>query len=244
MSFSPLAFAFQIANFLVVLWALRRWLYRPFLAAIDARRAELAEEREAARRAQADAETTRAVAEEARRRFEAEKQNDLAAARNEAAAERTRIIDAARTEAQARLQSVERRLASERIGAQRAIRSEATAIGIDIAERVLGALPASALDRGFIEAVDKWLSNRDAERNRTLFGSARSVRIATGSALDDEIQGLWTKLLARYTEGTPAVEFAIDPAIGSGVEIDLPGGNLRFSLRAAAEDIRKSANHD
>ena len=38
----------QIVNFLVLVWLLRRYLYRPVLAAIDAREQELAARRDAA----------------------------------------------------------------------------------------------------------------------------------------------------------------------------------------------------
>lgn len=243
MTFSPLAFAFQVANFLVLVWILKRWLYRPFLDAIDARRAEMQAGRDAVARSLAEAAAATAAAETARRNIENSREADLAAARADALAERNRIIDSARTEAQTRIEAAEARIAAERSTAIQTVRVEAAAIGIDLAGKVLHALPQAALDRGFADAVDAWFDTADEPHRKSLFGIGGTVRVSTAAPLAVTMQQVWTDLVRRRSAGASSVSFAVDAEIGPGVEIELPGGNLRFSLRSAAEEVRKATSH-
>ena len=64
MSFSWSTFALQAVNFLVLVWLLRRFLFKPVGAIVAERKAEIA-------RAQAEAEAARQSAEQARKDLEA-----------------------------------------------------------------------------------------------------------------------------------------------------------------------------
>src|ERR1700681_4243264 len=89
----------QAVNFLILVWLLRRFLYRPVLAAIETREKKIASQLEdaAARQAQAQKE-----GEDFRRQSEAlDKQREelLGKATNDANAERQRLLDSARKDA-------------------------------------------------------------------------------------------------------------------------------------------------
>lgn len=243
MTFSPLALAFQIANFLVLVWILKRWLYQPFLAAVDARREALQSERNAVAQAKTEAQDALANAERARREIEARREGDLASAKAEAVAERNRIIEVARGDAQARIEAAQARIATERQAASAAVQAEAVEIGVDLAARMLAALPSAVLDGGFAQAVDEWLSGLDAARRRALFAAGGQVRVYTASRLDERNRQAWIDIVRRQAASAAEVAFETRPAVGGGVELDLPGGNLRFSLRSAAEDIRRAAKN-
>src|SRR5271169_5229977 len=88
----------QAVNFLVLVWLLKRFLYKPVLAAIDAREKKIAAELEDAADSKAQTQVER---DEFQRRNEAfDKQRDelLRKATEEANAERQRLLGAARTE--------------------------------------------------------------------------------------------------------------------------------------------------
>ena len=55
MSIDWITVAAQVANFLVLVWLLKRFLYRPILDGIDAREAEIAGRMQVAERARAEA---------------------------------------------------------------------------------------------------------------------------------------------------------------------------------------------
>ncbi|MDH4134184.1 MAG: F0F1 ATP synthase subunit B, partial [Gammaproteobacteria bacterium] len=89
----------QLVNFLILVWLLKRFLYQPILKALDAREKRIADEL-----ANADAKEAEAIAE----REEYQRKNDefdqqraamLGKATDEAAAERQRLLDGARKDA-------------------------------------------------------------------------------------------------------------------------------------------------
>lgn len=245
MSFSPLAFAFQIANFAILVWLLKRFLYAPLLAAIDARRDELAQAQAAARAAKSAADAAADAARAQARETEMARAKLIENARADALAERQRIVDGAHREAQGRLEAAAARLAGERRAAANALRADAAALAEALARRVMAGLPDAALDAGFRDAVGKWLDALPRDKAADLLTGAAPVRIATAAALDAPSRAAWIDLFGSHASSAampPA--FVVDPAIGGGVEIDFPGGSARFSLRAAAAELRANAAAD
>ena len=88
----------QIVNFLVLVWLLKRYLYRPVLAAIDAREAEIASKLAAAQKAREEAERERSEAAAQRATLEQQRHSILVAAEGEARDEATRLLASAETE--------------------------------------------------------------------------------------------------------------------------------------------------
>ena len=91
----------QALNFLILVWLLKRFLYKPILHAIDAREKRIAAEL-------ADADAKRAEAEKARDEFQRKNEEFdrqraalLSQATDEANAERQRLLDEARKAADA-----------------------------------------------------------------------------------------------------------------------------------------------
>jgi F-type H+-transporting ATPase subunit b len=242
MSFSPLAFAFQLVNFLVLAWLLKRWFYAPLLAAVDARRAELAGERAAAQAARVAADAAKAEADARIQALDAERAAVLDTARAQAAADRAHIAEAARKEAQERLDNAGARLAEELAAAKRSLRAEAVELGIALAGRFVAGLPGPAVDRGLREALAAWRAALPPEQAAALLDGAGRSRIATPEPLDAEAQAAWRALFAERFGAAVAPEFTHSPAIGAGVEIDFPGGSVRFSLRSTAEDVLAHAD--
>jgi hypothetical protein len=103
-------------------------------------------------------------------------------------------------------------------------------------------LPGQAVDQGLREALAAWRETLPPDQTAALFGGAGPSRIATPAALDAAAQAAWRTLLAERFAATAAPEFAHNPAIGAGVEIDFPGGSVRFSLRSTAEDVLANAD--
>lgn len=242
MSFSPLAFAFQLVNFLVLAWLLKRWFYAPLLAAVDARRTELANERAAAQAARLAADSAKAEADARMQALDAERAAVLDAARAQAAADRAHVAEAARKEAQERLDNAAARLAEEHAAAKRTLRAEAAELGIVLAGRFVAGLPGPAIDQGLREALAAWRDALPAAQAAALLDGLAPSRIATPFPLDADAQAAWRTLFADRFCAKTSPEFAHNPAIGAGVEIDFPGGSVRFSLRSTAEDVLAHAD--
>ena len=104
----------QVVNFLILVWLLKRFLYRPILDAIDAREKRIAKELADADAKKAEAQKERDEFQHKNEEFDQQRAALLSKATDEAKAERQRLLDEARKAADA--------LAAKR---QEALRSEA-----------------------------------------------------------------------------------------------------------------------
>ena len=88
----------QVLNFLILVWLLKRFLYKPILAAIDAREKRIADELADANAKKTEAEKERADFESKNKAFDDQRAALLGKATEEAKAERERLLDKARND--------------------------------------------------------------------------------------------------------------------------------------------------
>ncbi|MGB5096847.1 MAG: hypothetical protein WBN82_02930, partial [Porticoccaceae bacterium] len=91
----------QVVNFLILVWLLKRFLYRPILDAIDAREKRIASELADAAAGMAEAVATRDDFDRKSEAFEQQRATLLKQATDAAKAERHRLMDEARQAAEA-----------------------------------------------------------------------------------------------------------------------------------------------
>jgi F-type H+-transporting ATPase subunit b len=90
----------QIVNFLILVWLLKHFLYKPILNAIDAREKRIAAELADADTKKAEAEKERTDFEDKNKAFDQQRSALLGKAADEAKAERERLIDQAKKDAE------------------------------------------------------------------------------------------------------------------------------------------------
>src|SRR5262245_57692095 len=127
----------QILGFLVLLWALNKWAFKPLLAMLEARRAKIAGEFAAAERAMAEAQ-------EQKSRFEQEPKGIEARARQrltEAVAEGQKVAGEIRQQAQAeaarRLERAVDEISRENEKAKEKIKQQMVDLALRSAEKIL-----------------------------------------------------------------------------------------------------------
>ena len=91
----------QLLNFLILVWLLKRFLYKPILHAIDAREKRIAAELADAAATKADAEKERDDFRQKNEAFDRQRDDLLSKAQDEVEAERVRLLDEARQAADA-----------------------------------------------------------------------------------------------------------------------------------------------
>src|SRR6516225_1340247 len=134
----------QIINFVVLVWLLQRFLYKPVLRMIDARKAELQQQYDGAKAAEEQAKAGLAEVEAERANIAAEREAALkaAAAQQEDAAKARRAQ--AEREAAALIDGARNKLAIEHDRALTEARKMALDLGTDIARRLLAEMPLEA----------------------------------------------------------------------------------------------------
>ncbi len=225
--------ALQTINFLVLVFLLQRFLYRPILAVIDERKRKVALE-------QAAAVTERQQAEQLKQEYldklaalEDEKQGVLQLAQKQAEVETSELrkkIESQFDELRAKQTAL---LDRERNEVERELRQQAVQLGLVIAERLLqdGAVVADPLS-AVQTAVRKIATLSLAERERLVIELRRH-----GAELHVTSEVSPTQLAAIRSElaALAGVEVALttrlEPKLRVGVELRL--GHLSFALHLA-----------
>jgi F-type H+-transporting ATPase subunit b len=240
MHFDPWTLALQAANFLVLLWLLHRFLYRPVLAIIAERQAatdKLVEGVKADRRA-LDAER----ADLQRREAELADRADgaLTTARDAAQAEREALLASARKEAEAVRAEARKSIEHERAEAARAAGRDAARLAGAMARRLLGdgdgaVVQARLLDRVLADVRDL---PDEAKRGvvERLGAKDAALVVTTAVALDQAEAERFSQRLSEILGATAEPAFQVDPALIAGVEIRFPFTVVR---RAWADSLSR-----
>jgi F-type H+-transporting ATPase subunit b len=133
-----IAFIIQAINFLLLLIVLNFLLYRPLRKVLAARAGEISGAREKAEEVDREVQEKMAGYEASLREMRAQATSDRNALKGEAAAEEARMLDAARKEADSVLGSIKTQVAKETADARELLKGQATAISLEICQKVLG----------------------------------------------------------------------------------------------------------
>lgn len=234
----------QTINFGILVWLLQRFLYKPVLAMIDARTAEVRRQFDAAKDVEAKAKAELAALEAERAGIAAERE----AALKNVAAQAQVMADARRAQAErdadALMESTRKTLTSEREGALDEARRLALDLGADFAQRLLAEVPLQYRAEAWIERIEQHLKTMpQAEREALVHQLAEDKRltIVTAGALPPATADRWNARLRQSLGVSSAMTFAVDPALIAGAELHFPTAILRFSWQSVLADARTEA---
>lgn len=241
MHFDWWTLALEAVNFLILVWLLQRFLYKPVMAVVARRRQEVdaafAEATEARRCADAEAETYR----QKRASIEEERLAVLATARTEIEEERQRRLGEARAEAEALLARQRQVIADDRAGAFDDLRNGAADLAVSLATALLRDATDGALAEAFLERLrQRLIAMSEADRARLLgpVGEPTVLRVVTAPALDEIGRQRWRQRLAELVGEPCAVAFDVDDGLVAGARIHFPAAILELSWSSALKEAR------
>lgn len=239
-------FVLQSVNFLVLVWLLWRFLYRPVKEIIEKRKA-LAE------KAFAEAETKGQEAEAARRRFETdraglarERQTMLTKVHGELQAERETVLEQARQEAEQMVEDARKSIDEQRQAALVELREQAAELAAELAADLLRQAGVNASGDVFLEQLSRQLAElEDDERERLrkdLAEEGARLTVVTSAPLTSEEKARWSDRLSASLDQAGKTDFISDPEILGGAELRFPHAVIRLTwadqLRKAEELLR------
>lgn len=243
MELSWSTFVLEILNFLVLVWILKRFLYKPVLEVIARRRAGIEKTR-------TDAETLRADAEKLREQYEGrladwnrERQQARDALTRELEAERASKIVALRNELTQEREKSRVAAASRQADALRKVEETALVQAAKFATRLLEAAAGAETQARLVELVITGLSQLPDERIAALrnsYGQTPDViKVVSAFPLaGDQRQRLEETLVAVTALNIP-LQFEQDSDLLAGVRITIGawilGANIRDELRGFTE---------
>jgi F-type H+-transporting ATPase subunit b len=224
----------QAINFVVLVWLLKRFLYKPVLSAIDGREKRIAAELADADLKRAEAQKERDEFQEKNKAFDAERADLMGKAAGSVKAERERLFSEVRAEADSSRAKQESELNGERTKLSAEITRLATAEVFDIARKALADLATVSLEERMGEVFTRRLREMDATDKLTLTGAFRTssepARIRSTFDLGPVQRAAIQNALNETFSTDIRVRFETAASGICGVELSVNGQKISWSI--------------
>lgn len=236
----------QAANFLILVWLMKRFLYQPILNALNAREQRIAAELADAAAKEAEAQIER---EEFRRKndeFEQQRLDLLNRAKDEAAAERQRLFGVARKDADDLRDKQQGQLRSEYQSLREEIARRTRTEVFAIARQTLLDLADESLEARMVDVFIRRMRELDAEEQKRLASllQAADTPVLVRSAFElPPAQRALIETAVRDTFDSKApARFDIAPDMVGGIELTMQGQKIAWSIADYLASMEKGVN--
>lgn len=234
----------QAVNFLILVWLLKRLLYKPVLDAIDAREKRITSQLEDAAAKKAEAARERDDFLHKNAEFEKQRDTLMSKAASDAKGEGRRLLDDARKQAEALQTKLEEASRSERDSLCDQIARRTQDEVFAIARKTLSDLAAATLEERMTEVfIDRLRGLNGADKGAIasfLEDSRKPALVRSAFDLPQEqrtaIEHAIKEILARQT----TVQFETAPALVSGIELVTDGYKVTWNIADYLASLEKS----
>jgi F-type H+-transporting ATPase subunit b len=235
----------QAINFLILVWLLRRFLYKPILHAIDEREKGIATQLAQAEAKKAEAQKERDDFQHKNEAFDQERAALLKKATDEAKAEHQRLLDEARKDADALRAKREDALRSEQQNLSENIIRWTQKEVFAITRKTLADLASSSLEERMGDVLVRRVRALDGaakEQLETAFKTSNHT-VSVHSAFDlppaqqTAIESAVKETFAPHAQ----VQFETAPELISGIELSTNGQKVAWSIADYLRELEKSA---
>lgn len=224
----------QTLNFLILVWLMKRFLYKPILDAIDAREKRIATALADAAAKQTEAQKERDKYQQKTGAFDLQRNDLLAKAREEIKAERQRLLDEARQAADAL--GVKRRdaLTSELRSLRQDIAHQSQQEVFAIAQKVLSDLAGTSLEERMIEVFTQRLRDLDSEARaglaKALKSSGNTALVRSAFELPTARRDALQQALSEVFLPGIQISYETRPDVIGGIELSANGWKLAWNI--------------
>lgn len=234
----------QVLNFIVLVWLMKRFLYKPILRAIDAREKRIAAELADAAAKQAEAKKERDAFEHKNEEFDKQRAALMSKATDEVKAQRQHLLEEARQAADALSAKRQESLQSEARKLNQAIKDRTQQEVFAIARKTLADLATTSLEERIGEVFTRHLLSMDSTAKA---GLAQAIKTASEPAilrsafdLSSEQRALIQNALNETFSADISIRFETTPTLISGIELSTNGQKLAWSIGDYLASMEKS----
>jgi F-type H+-transporting ATPase subunit b len=230
----------QAINFLILVWLLQRFLYKPVLTAIETRAKKVAAQLADATQKEAQARLEREEFQNRKDALEREREELLRKAGDAAAAERQRLLEAARQESQLLRARLSDELGKERQELGRRLVARTQAEVFALTRQTLADLASISVEARMVEVFVARLHDLPETQRRLLSGSGSAV-VRSAFELTSTQRADTEHAIAQCLGSEVIVRFECLPGLICGVELTVNGIKLAWSvadhLTQAAQEV-------
>ena len=236
----------QVLNFIILVWLLKRYLYKPILNAVDAREKRIAAELSDADAKRAEAKKEREEFQHKNEAFDQQRAALLSKATQEAAAERQRLLDEARRVADDLSAKRAETLQTEADNLDQAILQRTQDEVFAIARKALTDLAGASLEERICDVFLDRLRNMDADSKaglgKALTTASEPAVVRSAFDLPPAQRGAIRKALNEMFSADIHIRFETAPNLVSGTELISNGQKVAWSIADYLSALEKSVN--
>jgi len=236
----------QALNFVILVWLMKRFLYKPILHAIDAREKRIATELADAEAKRAEAQKERAEFQHKNEEFDRTRAALLTQMTNEANAERQRFLDEARKAAGALSAKLQETLRNDAHQLNQVIARRTQQEVFDVARKALADLATTSLEERLGEVFTRRLREMDGKAKA---GLAEALKTASAPALvrsafdlPAEQRAVIQNALNETFSAEVHVRFETAPELVSGIELTTNGQKVAWSIADYLASLEKGVS--
>ena len=224
----------QALNFIILVWLLKRYLYKPILNAVDAREKRIAAELADADAKKAEAQKEREEFQKKNEEFDQQRSALLSKATAEAKVERERLLDEARKAADALSAKRQEALQRDANNLNEALRRRTQQEVFAIARKALADLATTSLEERMCDVFARRLRSMDGKAKEGLGEALKTASEPTlvRSAFDlpEAQRAAIQKALNETFSADIRIRFETVPDLVSGIELTTKGQKIAWSI--------------
>ena len=223
----------QAANFLILIWLLKRFLYQPILNAIDAREKHIAAQLADADAKKAEARIEREEFQRRNEDFDREHTALLSQATEEATAERQRLFDAARKDAEVLRKKQQDQLRSEYQNINEEVARRTRTEVFAITRKTLVDLAGTNLEAQMVEVFVRRLRGHEVEEKKkfsSMLQTTPDVLVRSAFELAPAQRAQIESAVNETLAANSRVRFEIAPDLIGGIELLVQGQKFAWSI--------------
>lgn len=247
MGFDWSTFVLEIVNFLILVWLLKRFLYKPVMNMVEKRRASVEQTLKDAEDARDEARRLQAGYEEREAQWQQELAQRRKALDEQLDAERDKRMNALSGELDAERERRRSREAQDRAAHEQVLQAQAAAQAARFAARLLERLASPQLQQDIIDLLLDDLGalpDTQVRQLRDAAEAAESVQVASAMAIPEKERKRLHDALSKHLPKLPPLQYAESPELMAGLRIGIGSWELEASLAGELRAFADMSGND
>ena len=232
----------QIVNFLILVYLLKRFLYKPVLKAIDERERKIASQIEDAAKNKSEAKKEQDLFRQKNEDFNKERAAKLNEAYEEVDSEKQRMFEEVRKESTALRTKYEDSLKEEEKELKDKIKRKTKNAVFAIAGKTLSDLANTNLEEQVINVFIEKITNLDkveiAKFKESLNNNKKPITIKSAFEFSESSKQELGKAIESITERKNDFEYRLEPELVSGIEIETSSFQMSWNIESYLDSLK------
>lgn len=236
----------QIVNFLILVWLLKRFLYKPVLNAIDEREKKIASQLEDASLKKAEAKNEQDLFRQKNQAFDRERATKMEEAHQQVDSKKQRLFEEVRKESTALRSKFEDSLKQQEQELKDTVKRKTKEEVFAIASKALSDLANADLEEQVIKVfLNKIESLNKAEKTKfveALKDTNAPILIKSVFELSENSKKELEKTIGGVTEKENEFEYLLEPELVSGIVLETVSFQLSWSIESYLESLKTDSS--